>query len=449
MRVTPPVEITTTRLTSSSAAEPHAPAAYNAGTTYAYGDIVSVAADFAIYESLFGSNTGNAPSTNPTWWRIIGTTETAYNAGTTYGLGDTVSSSTSHRCYESLAAGNLGNPLPVLPETLTTKWMDVGPTNRYAMFDLSRNTQTVCDTSIHEVMTLDVAPATAWAVSNTITGQTSSQTCVVVAVLTTKTFVVSSRSGAFTLGEVVGVTGVASALATQGATRPIFGAALHVVITPGERVNALGLAGLSCNTVQISATSAQALTAYGNATIYPNALSESTTGIFDINTRIVNDGYDYAFEPFTTRPSMSIFDIPPFSDAVITVTMWSDSGNVKCGALVVGTYIYIGDIRADCQPSNDGLNFSSVTRDNFGNATLVPRRTIPKTEQRLTVVAARVNKVKDARVLLNATPALWSGLHDNTSVWFDAFTILGIYTQFQISGISNGLAEISLGLEEI
>ena len=74
----------------------------------------------------------------------------------------------------------------------------------------------------YELMTLDVAPATAWAVGDIITGQTSSKTCVVVTVLTTKTFIVKSRSGSFTLGEIVGVTGVAGKLADQGASYPTF-----------------------------------------------------------------------------------------------------------------------------------------------------------------------------------------------------------------------------------
>ena len=190
-----------------------------------------------------------------------------------------------------VSPGNVGNALPVLPETTTSKWLDVGPTNRFAMFDLSRNTQTVC-----------ASPLT-------------------------------------------------------------------VVIAPGERANTIGFSGLSANQVQISATSVM-----GGGTVYPSAYSASPTGIFNLNTRIVNDGYDYCFEPFTTLPSLAIFDLPPFSDIIITVTISATSGNVKCGALVVGTYTYIGNIQFGMV--NDALNFSTVTRDVFGNATLVPRRTI-------------------------------------------------------------------------
>ena len=364
MRVTPPVEITSTKLTSSGAAEPHDPAAYNAGTTYAIGAIVKVVADFVIYESLQAGNLGNTPNVNPIWWHKIGTTEVAYNVLTTYAAGDVCYSATSHRCYESLVAGNLGNPLPVLPETETANWIDVGPTNKYAMFDLSRNTQTV------------------------------------------------------------------------------YASPLTVIITPGQRVNTLGLAGLVGNQVQISATSV-----LGGGTVYPNALSESQTGIFNMNTRTVNNGYDYCFAPFFTLPSMAIFDLPAFSDIIITVVITSDAGNAKCGSLVVGTYIYLGEEQYGA--TNDGLNFSSVTRDAFGNATLIPRRTLPKTDQKLLIDSSLVNKAKEARVLLNATPALWTGIDDNTSDWFDMLTVLGIYTQFQIGAVIASQAEINLSLEEI
>lgn len=361
MRVTPTVLNASTTFTSG-AAEPHNPSAYDPSHTYAYGDIVKVIADFKIYESLQAGNVGHTPSTNPLWWRAIGPTEDTYNSGTTYGLGATCSG--SHRCYESLVTGNIGNPLPVLPETQTTKWIDIGPTNKYAMFDLSANTQTV--------------------------------------------------------------------LASP----------LTLVIVPGQRVNTIGLAGLVANQVQISATSI-----LGGGTVYPNAYSESSTGIFDLNTRIVNDGYDYAFEPFSTMPSMVVFDIPPYSDIIITIVITASSGNVKCGSCVIGTYIYLGD--SEYGATNDGLNFSTVTRDLYGNATLVPRRTLPKTDQKLSVHASRVNKVKTARVLLNAVPALWTGIDDGTSSYFDMLTVLGIYNKFTIGAVYNDRAEVTLGLEEI
>jgi len=74
----------------------------------------------------------------------------------------------------------------------------------------------------YETLTLDVAPATDWAAGNVITGQTSGKTCICVEKLTALTYVVSARSGEFTLGEVIGVTGTPAKLADQGASYPTF-----------------------------------------------------------------------------------------------------------------------------------------------------------------------------------------------------------------------------------
>ena len=355
MRVTPPIDITELQLTSSSAAEPHDPAAYNAGTTYGFGAIVKVAADFKIYESLQVNNLGKTPKTSPLWWRIIGATEAAYNAGTTYAIGDTVSA--NHRVYESLTAGNLGNPLPVLPEKETTHWFDIGATNKYAGFDLSRNTQTV------------------------------------------------------------------------GASPQTF------TVTPGQRINTIGLLGLVANQAVISATSV-----FGGGTVYGPVT-------IDLNTRQVLDGYDYAFEPFSTQPSIALFDIPPYSDIIVTVTLSSTSGNVKYGSAVFGTYVYLGN--ANYGALNSELNFSTVDRTIDGESILIPRRSVPQNKQDVTVPSHRANKVRSARTALNAKPALWTGIDDGTTEWFDALTILGVYTAFDITVDANDHGTIRLEIEEI
>ncbi len=55
-----------------------------------------------------------------------------------------------------------------------------------------------------ELLTLDVAPGGAgWAVGETITGNTSGKTSIIVAVLTTLTYRIKNRDGAYTLGEVL------------------------------------------------------------------------------------------------------------------------------------------------------------------------------------------------------------------------------------------------------
>jgi hypothetical protein len=132
MKFITPTTVTTAMLVSSNVQETP-PAAYAGGTAYASGDTVStgtVGGVITVWESLQAANTGHTPSSSPTWWKQIGTTYAAYAGGTTYGLGDIVLSASTHRLYESLSAGNVGNAL-----TDATKWIDIGPTQQWAMLD--------------------------------------------------------------------------------------------------------------------------------------------------------------------------------------------------------------------------------------------------------------------------------------------------------------------------
>lgn len=75
--------------------------------------------------------------------------------------------------------------------------------NLYNMPRLWRALEGYQDLYTTELMTLNVAPSTAWAVGDTITGVTSTKTCVIVDILSTTTYNVKDRSGTFTAGEVL------------------------------------------------------------------------------------------------------------------------------------------------------------------------------------------------------------------------------------------------------
>jgi len=309
MNVIPPLTITDARLTSSTVSEPDA----------------------------------GSPSTEP-----------VYDAGTTYALGDLAISTTTHLRYESLAAGNIGNPL-----TDTTKWLELGPTNKWAMFDLLRNTATTAPASI------------------------------------------------------------------------------EVVITPGVRVDSIALLAMVADTVMVEMHSA-----VGS----PSELYYSYTQ--DLSTREVFDWYDYFFQLFTTQASLALFDLPPYTNGVITVTLTKSSGDVECGACVLGSYVYIGQVQQEAE--SDVLNFSTVERDFAGGTSLmVQRRNVPKTIQQIWLDKSRVNAVRVLRDALNAIPAVWSGLDDSANGYFEALLILGFYKRFSINLKLPEHAVISLELEEI
>jgi hypothetical protein len=67
-----------------------------------------------------------------------------WSAGTTYALAARVHLASTHKVYESTIAGNIGNN-----PASTLQWVEVGPTNRWALFDRSNSTQTVKSTSFY------------------------------------------------------------------------------------------------------------------------------------------------------------------------------------------------------------------------------------------------------------------------------------------------------------
>lgn len=281
-----------------------------------------------------------------------------WDVATTYALADRVIvvDTNYHMIFESLQADNLGHDPLDDDQDAPVYWVQIGPTNRWRMFDVLRNTKTE-------------------------------------------------------------------------AASPI-----TVVLTPSQRINSIALLGLEADTVHITMTN-------DGETVY-----DSTTNLIERQTL---NWSDYFFGEFGNQIGVAMFDLPPFTAGIITVTISrvGDVGNVACGSLVLGNFVYIGAVQYSAV--SDSINFSVVDRDEFGNAELNPRRSIPKTEQTLFVNKDRVNKLLNLRDDLNAAPAVWSGLDDATDGYFNALLILGFYRQFRINLDFPTQARLDLELEEI
>lgn len=174
MRVIPPLSISDGMLTSSTCAEPGpGETAYNSGTTYAAGDRVYLGSTSASV-----TFTGTEPATvnwsshgqvdgTPVVFTSSISLPTGIVSGQAYyivnraagnfqisdvrnGAPINISGSYSgtitatahiHRRFESLVGSNTGH-YPTDPLS-SAYWYDIGPTNRWAMFDLLRNTGSV------------------------------------------------------------------------------------------------------------------------------------------------------------------------------------------------------------------------------------------------------------------------------------------------------------------
>lgn len=275
--------------------------------------------------------------------------ETAWVSGTTYAIGDVRIRTSTHRQYQRLTAGAGTTP----PESDTTNWIDIGPTNKWAMFDTLRSSASV-----------------------------------------------SSGN-------------------------------LVLKLVPTTRIDSLAFLQMS------AATSLEVTVVSNSITVYSasKSLQIDFTG-----------WYEYFFDTLVYNPTAVFFDIPPYSTNEINITMVGSAPSV--GVITLGKYVNLGDTQYNA--SNTTMNFSSVDRDLYGNATLIQRRNIPKTNQTLLARATQVNKIKNVRDAVNAVPAVWSGMKSSVdSGYFESFLILGIYKQFTISLDNPVAATINLELEEI
>lgn len=278
-----------------------------------------------------------------------GAGEVAWVSGAIYALGDVRILTATHRKYERLIAGAGA----IAPNLDTANWLDVGPTNRWAMFDTLRNSKTV------------------------------------------------------------------------GAT------ALTITLTPGQRVDAIALMGLSGSSVTVAMT-------VGASTVYTTTKS--------LTERSTLTWSNYFFGAFGQKESVALFNLPPYAGAVLTVTLAGSAPAI--GAFVVGMAKDLGAVQYN--PVDDVLNFSTVARDAFGNTTLIPRRSVPKTDQTLVCQKSAVKAIRALRADLDAVPAVWSGLDDQDSDgYFESLLILGVYKRFAINLSHPTRATINLQLEEI
>ncbi len=138
MKMFRPMAVDDSVLASSTVPEETSPS-WLAGTTYTLGDRVRIESSYThtIYQSIQSSNTGKNPATETDWWAYVSDTYAEWDAGTTYALGDIVIDLATHHEWESIQSANTGHAL-----TNTSWWLDRGLNNRWKMFGASIGGQT-------------------------------------------------------------------------------------------------------------------------------------------------------------------------------------------------------------------------------------------------------------------------------------------------------------------
>lgn len=219
----------------------------------------------------------------------------------------------------------------------------------------------------------------------------------------------------------------------SSAKTEIAGEALVVTVAPGRRVSSIGLLGLHGASVLIEVI-------VGSTVIHSDPVN--------LLLRNTTTWLQYFYGQFRVRQGLVRFNLPLSSVATIRVTVQPTAGYARCGAIVLGMAEDLGTIIDE--PTSDQLSLSKVTRDEIdGTTTFVKRRNVPQTSHRVRAPAGRLDRLRELRDDLDASPALFSGVDDNEqSNFFDTLLVLGFARKWSISMRAQAVVS-ELQLEEL
>lgn len=209
-----------------------------------------------------------------------------------------------------------------------------------------------------------------------------------------------------------------------------------VVIEPEQLVNSLAVLNASnVNYITVTAVSvSDSITRY--------------TQVHDVQRRDPVDTWnEYFFRIFETSKPLVITNLPTsYGNLRITIE-FSGSGSMNVDNIILGNYHTFGKLQIG--GTSDTINFSTMDRDIYGNAILVPRRSVSKIGFSAYIDRTELDTVIDLRSQLNAVSALWVGIDDPTNEFYEMYLIYGIYRDFTIE-VDNPIGPtVGLELEEL
>lgn len=195
-------------------------------------------------------------------------------------------------------------------------------------------------------------------------------------------------------------------------TQTVLASPLTVVVKPGF-VNSIGLFGLVGQTLTVTVR---------NGLAGPVVYTATRT----LDGTIIADWYQYFFEPSVQLGAVVLTDLPPYTDAHITVSL-SGTGNVACGVLTCGSAYDLGGTQFGATSSI--TDYSKKTTSATGSTSFSKGKFSKRISARTELDNGQLNKVQNILEDLRATPAIFLGTDVSG---FELLTAFGFYKDFSI-----------------
>ena len=199
--------------------------------------------------------------------------------------------------------------------------------------------------------------------------------------------------------QIIGATNLWRLFDSKPSVQATFADEIDVSITPGVRIDTLAVWNVDATSVQVIATSA----ASGEVYNVTKAL---------IDTSGIDDWYEYFFSPVEELSETVFQDIPPYRDLTIQVIITRTGSNAMCGQITLGRAFPLGRTATDGTGS-EGLDFSTIDTDIFGNLETTRRAAVRIIKFRVVTDTLRLNSVqRKLNEYRGGLPAVWLGADD-------------------------------------
>lgn len=172
------------------------------------------------------------------------------------------------------------------------------------------------------------------------------------------------------------------------------GPVLEVAVQPQQFITAVGLANVSGAEVRVQSVS-------GGLTVFDETQA--------INGSTRPSPYEWCFGERTQVGDLIFSGIPPYLDAVLTVTITAGS-SASCGVLTFGRIHELGSVETGAQAGV--ISYSRKETDQYGTARLLQRPNAKRMSLQVLLTRAELRFVNRLMASLDAVPCMWSGHED-------------------------------------
>lgn len=200
----------------------------------------------------------------------------------------------------------------------------------------------------------------------------------------------------------------------------------NVVITPAAIISGLSVVNADCESITVLMVDPV------EGTIW----NETYSMISDSG---ITSWYDYFFTPITRDSDLAVLGLPPYANAVLTVT-FTGSGDVKCGALVIGVSRTIGISQYGA--SFGIMDYSTKSTDSAGNVSILAGSFSDTVDVDVIIETPRFAEVKKILTDARSVPSVWVVEEDT-----DGLIVYGYFREFSILMTNPTVSLTTLSIE--